>query len=83
MGLLNWLFESNVESSELVDVVPSVNFDGTPMLLGSTIDIESKVYGQCRIDPMSSSYLDSSMDTLASTMDSYFDDSFSSMNDDW
>lgn len=82
MGLFSWLFESSAESLTSDDSAPSVNCDGTPMIPGSGIDVEGKVYGDMG-DSMSSSSLDSSFDSLGSSMDSGIDDSFSSMNDDW
>jgi hypothetical protein len=84
MGLFSWLFESSTEIIESDDITPSVNCDGTPMISGTTIDVEGKFYGHCEMDDsITSSCFDSSSDSFDSTMDSSFDDSFSSMNDDW
>ncbi len=93
MGLFSWFFGSdNVQTS--TDNTPSVNCDGTPMVQGTYIDVEGKVYGQCDTeDACSTDLFDSDIigidDSISSCSfdDTFsscsFDDSFSSFDDSW
>lgn len=91
MGLFSWLFESNSRKSRSEDIMPVVNCDGIPMISGTVIDVEGKVFGQCSIDDVSgvNSIINTTTDMFDSPFDSSiddsmngFDDSFSSSIDD-
>lgn len=80
MGLFNFLFntDTGVESSTDIDsfAAPMVNCDGTPMIPGSSIDIDGKPFGVCGDDE-----LHTSMSDGTDLMGNNFDDSFSSFDD--
>ena len=88
MGLFNFLFntESGVESPTDIGsdaAAPIVNFDGTPMMPGSFIDVEGKPFGVCGEDGLHTSMSDRTDLMINSCDDSFssFDDTSSSFDD--
>jgi len=91
MGLFNFLFNTDMGVSTSTDIVtPAINCDGTPMISGSSIDVEGKPFGVCGDDELHNSISDST-DLMSNNFDesfsgfddssSSFDDSFSSFDD--
>jgi len=83
MGLFSWIFESIINEVESTEDKQYTNCDGTPMISGTHIDIEGKVFGQCSLeDIVTENFFDSTTtDMFDSPFDTGLDDSFSSVND--
>jgi hypothetical protein len=78
MGFFSWFFESSVSDVESTEDTPPTNFDGTPMITGTHIDIEGKLFGQCSLEDTSTDdiFRSTSADMFESPCDMGLDDSF-------